>query len=56
MDNAQLNIRPREDGLDGLRKSPQIVDARDQDVLDSPLAQVRQCLQPEPGTLIVSHI
>ena len=47
MHQAELHLRLREHGFDGLRKSFQPVNADDEHVGDAAIFQLRQHLQPE---------
>jgi hypothetical protein len=52
VDHAGLDLGPREGRLDGLREALEAVDDGDEDVLDTPIAQVAEDLGPELRPLV----
>jgi hypothetical protein len=51
VDEAALDVGPREDGLDGGLKAREAVHTGDEDVLDPARLQIRRHREPEVGTL-----
>jgi len=51
MDDAELNLGVRKDGLDGFGKTLEPIDTSDEDIFHAPVLQFVYNLQPELGSL-----
>jgi len=56
MDYAELNLRLGEDGANRFGESLEPIDRGNEDILDAPVVQIGQDLQPEVGSFTLAQI
>ena len=56
MDHAELNLRLGEDGANRFGESLESIDRGNEDILDAPVVQIGQDLQPKVGSLTLTQI